>query len=137
MLSRIETLSNTALSGRDIIIDAVYLAQRIDTRHLEVHRLGSTPLVVEAGDEGLCVLFRYGVVVFVNVTPVEQVAFRAALEAVSKDRFEEPVSDRISLAIDPVNSDRFRDGVIVCPQIDLERIQVVSDALAKSVTFIR
>lgn len=136
MLSRIETICNIAEAGRNIPVEAVYLAQRIDTRQLEANRLASMPLVVEAGKEGLCVLFRYGVVVFINVPPVEQAAFRAALDTLLQERFDEPVSDRLWLAIDQADSDRVRDGVVVFPGIDIERLQVISDAMAKSVALI-
>jgi uncharacterized Rmd1/YagE family protein len=136
MVSRIDMLRQNAHEGREIAIEAVYLAQRIDTRQLEAHPLASTPLVVAAGREGLCVLFRYGVVVFVNVMPMEQAAFRVELDALLTERFEEPVSDRLVLAIQRVDGDRVRDGVVTCPSFDLERIQVIADALAKSVALI-
>ena len=136
MPNRIETLRSVGAADHEIVVEAAYLAQRIETRQLEGHRLASTPLVVEAGREGLCVLFRYGVVVFINVAPVEQAAYRVALEPLLKERFDEPVSDRLSLVVDQTDGDSVREGVIVCPQIDVERLQVISDALAKSVALI-
>jgi uncharacterized Rmd1/YagE family protein len=134
--TRIDVLRQIAREGRDIAVEGFYLAQRIDTRQLEANRLASTPLVVEAGHEGLCVLFRYGVVVFVHVTSVEQAAFRGQLDPLLKEQFEEPACDRLLLAIEEVDGDRVRDGVVVCPTIDIERVQVIADALAKSVALI-
>lgn len=136
MVNRIDALRRTALEGRHIAVDAVYLAQRIDTRQLEAHRLASTPLVVEAGRDGLCVLFRYGVAVFIHVMPAEQRAFQAELDALLRERFEEPVSDGLRLTTEKVDGDRVRDGVVVCPTIDIHRMQVIADALAKSVALI-
>lgn len=129
-------LSQVAREGSDIVAEAVYLARRIDTRQLEAHRLASTPLVVEAGREGVCVLFRYGVVVFVHVTPVEQAAFRAEIDPLLKERFEEPERDRLLLAIESTRADIVRDGMVVCPTVDMERLQVIADALAKSVALV-
>ena len=129
-------LRQLAREGRDVVVEAVYLARRIDTRQLEAHRLASTPLVVEAGREGLCVLFRYGVVVFIHVTPVEQAAFRSEIDPLLRERFEDPVSDRLLLTMDPSQGDIVREGIVVCPSIDVERLQVIADALAKSVALI-
>jgi uncharacterized Rmd1/YagE family protein len=115
----------------------LYLSQRIDTRQLEGHhRLASTPLVVEAGRDGLCVLFRYGVVVFFNLNPVEQANYCEALAPLLLETFEVPVRDRLSLVIDPQAADHVREGVIVCPSLDIERVQVIADALAKSVALV-
>jgi uncharacterized Rmd1/YagE family protein len=134
---RLEALGEIAGDGRDIVVEAVYLAQRIDTRQLEGHhRLASTPLVVEAGRDGVCVLFRYGVAVFFNLDPVEQASYCKALEPLLRETFETPVSDRLSLVIDPRAPDHVREGVVVCPSVDIERIQVIADALGKSVALI-
>lgn len=136
MVSRIERLREIGRAGREIAVEAVYLAQRIDTRQLEAERLASTPLLVDAGREGLCVLFRYGVVVFLNVTPAERTGFISAVEPLLTERFEKPVSDRLVLTIEAIDADRVRGGVVVCPDIDIERVQVIADALAKSVALI-
>ena len=136
MTSRTERLREIGDAGRDIVVEAVYLAQRIDTRQLEGRRLGTTPLVIEAGAEGLCVLFRYGVVVFINVTPTEEASHRSALAPLLKERFDTPVRDHLLLTIDPDEGDRVRDGVVVCSTIDIERLQVIADALAKSVALV-
>ena len=136
MTSRIEGLREIGDAGRDIVVEAVYLAQRIDTRQLEGRRLGTTPLVIEAGAEGLCVLFRYGVAVFINVTPTEEASHRSALAPLLKERFDTPVRDHVLLTIDPDEGDRVRDGLVVCSILDIERLQVIADALAKSVALV-
>jgi uncharacterized Rmd1/YagE family protein len=129
-------LRQLAREGRDIVVEAVYLARRIDTRQLEAQRLASTPLVVEAGREGLCVLFRYGVAVFIHVTPVEQGAFRAEIDPLLKEQFDELVTDRLLLTTEATQADVVRDGTVVCPTVDIERLQVIADALAKSVALV-
>jgi uncharacterized Rmd1/YagE family protein len=136
VVSRIETLRRIGREKRDIAVDAVYLAQRIDTRQLEANRLASTPLLVEAGRDGLCALFRYGVVVFVNLSPAEQTAFVIEIEPLLQERFDEVVRDRLLLAVEEIDSDRVRGGVVVCAQITIERLQVIADALAKSVALV-
>jgi uncharacterized Rmd1/YagE family protein len=137
VVARIDALREIAIEGRDLGVEAIYLAQRIDVRQLEGHhRLASTPLVVEAGRDGLCVLFRYGVVVFINVEPVEQANYRSALEPLLRETFDAPVSDRLALIVDPEAGDQVRNGVIVCATLDIERVQVIADALAKSVALI-
>lgn len=122
--------------GGYVAVEAMYLGHRIDTRQLEARRLASTPLVIEAGSHGLCVLFRYGVVVFLNLTSEEKASYRRSLVPLLREPFRTPVSDRLRLTVDRAGGDRVEDGIVVCSAIDIERVQVIADALAKSVALI-
>lgn len=136
-MNRLKALQALGTEGKGVAVEAVYLAQRIDTRQLEGHdRLASTPLVVEAGRNGLCVLFRYGVTVFVNVDPLEQASYRESLSPLLRETFATPISDRLSLRIERHANDEVREGVVFCSTLDIERIQVIADALAKSVALV-
>lgn len=130
---RLDSLRELAATGTRLTVEALYVAQRIETRQLEAERVASTPLVVKAGAHGLCVLFRYGVVVFVQLTDAEMLAFRTAIAPLLREPFAEPVTDRLQIAVPAVEADRVNDEVVACPDLDVERIQVIADALAKNV----
>ena len=51
---------------------ALYLGERIDVRALEgTSRLtAQLPLVIQAGERGCCVIFRYGAIVLFHVAPL-------------------------------------------------------------------
>lgn len=135
-MARIEALAATALQGKDVQVHGVYVAQRIDVLRFEGLELGTTPLVVEAGDGGLAVIFRYGVVVFVGLSPVEQASFLTSLEPLAREPLSEPISDTLTVRVQEGVHDQIRGGMVVCPQLDIERIQVIAVALATSVALI-
>ena len=130
---RIEALEAVAANGRGLVVHGVYVAQRIDLHGFEGRELATTPLVVEAGEQGLAVLFRYGVVVFFHLSPVEQASFLSSLRALSREPLQSPVSDELFLRVEVDAHDHLLGGVVVCPSVDLERVQVIADALATSV----
>jgi uncharacterized Rmd1/YagE family protein len=133
MTTRVLRLQEVAVEGRDIVLHGLYIAERIDTRSLDAPRLASAPLVVEAGADGLCVIFRYGVLVFVQVSPEERVRFQQEVDLLLQGRFDEPVTDGILMRVRSDDPDRVEGGVVICGAIDLERIQVVAEGLAKSI----
>src|SRR6266700_2803334 len=113
---------------------ALQLGDRINTAGFEGQILSSTPLAVRVSESGLAVVFRYGVTVFVGVSAEEEEQFLERL----KPRIFGTVTPReggwarIEVAKEaeepiPVG------GPIVVKEFSLERLLVVSDALAKSV----
>ena len=73
---------------------------RIDVRELERgETVALTPLTVRAGERGYAVLFRYGVVVFINLSPLEEAAFLKSLAPFITDAFDMPESEQVSIAL--------------------------------------
>ncbi|MBX3246727.1 MAG: RMD1 family protein [Myxococcales bacterium] len=117
-------------------VRALYLGQRIDTRSLEANRLATQPLVVEAGAGGVAVIFRYGVVVLCGVSAVEEASFLRHLAALVSEPFETPRGDELTLVVDAEAAEgatTLPDGAAAVRAIDLARLQVVADVLAKNV----
>ncbi len=113
---------------------ALYLGERLDTRSLEGRRLATQPLVIEAGAEGAAVLFRYGVVVFFGVSTVEEASFLRHLASFVHDPLAKPAIEELSIVVDAENGDRvLPEGGLSLATIDLPRVQIVADVLAKSV----
>ena len=117
--------------GAEVRAHGLYLAGRIETRNLTARRVGSTPLVVEVGDQGLCVVFRYGVLVFVGTTSPERGAFVASLAPAFRARFAEPVEDELTIRI------RSDGSELLERQRALERKLAVAEQATRAVLDLR
>jgi required for meiotic nuclear division protein 1 len=114
---------------------ALQIGDRINTAGFEGEILSSTPLAVRIGQTGLAVVFRYGVVVFLGLTADQEAAFLEQLLprtfgriATREDEWAKvQIASRESEEPIPVG------GPILVREMSLERLLVVSDALAKSV----
>ncbi len=113
---------------------AWFLGERIDARQLERgETLALSPLTLRAGENGYAVVFRFGAVVFVDVSPMDQVAFVEKLRPFVNEAFEEPEGEEAELHIDPDHGDGVEaSGTLVLCEASLERLQVLADVLAKS-----
>ncbi|MCA9620433.1 MAG: RMD1 family protein [Myxococcales bacterium] len=122
-------------AGCDVLeICARYLGDRIDTRALERgEAVDHGPLTLRWGDAGLVVVFRYGVVVFAQVSDLDKQRFLDEIRTRIVEPWEEPEVETASLQLVEVGGERPANGVIRLSRFDLERIQLVADALAKSV----
>jgi required for meiotic nuclear division protein 1 len=113
---------------------ALYLGERIDTRSLEGRRLATQPLVVEAGAQGAAVLFRYGVVVLFGVPAIEEASFLRHLAELVHEPRESPATEELAIVVDRDQGDRLLPGGgLAVTAIDLPRLQIIADVLAKSV----
>lgn len=123
---------------RSVKARAILCGERIDTKAIEsAARLASAPLVTAVGDRGAAVLFRYGALVLVDVSPIEEVAFRRGLAPSVVEPIDPPEVEELTLAIDPSKEERIEGGLLFLHDLDLPRIQLVADVLAKSVMLAR
>ena len=133
--STLERIERAA--GTDLLVRGVYVAPRIETRALRAPRLGATPLVVEVGQSGAYVVFRYGVLVYFGVSASDRAAFETRVQPLLKDPFADPLHDELVIRVRDDVTERVHDGVVICPQLDLARVQVIAHALAKSIALMR
>lgn len=117
-----------------IAVHAVQIGDRINTAGFDGEILLSTPLAVRVGTSGLAVVFRYGVAVFLGLTADQEAQFVEQLLPRSFGRIstreEEWAKVQVAKEAEgpiPVG------GPIPVREMSLERLLVVSDALAKSV----
>src|SRR6267378_1596731 len=104
---------NSNPTAQQITAHALLIGDRINTAGFEGQVLSSAPLAVQVGSSGLAVVFRYGVAELIGRSGEEEwTKIQVAKEA------EEPI---------PVG------GPISVREFSLERLLVVSDALAKTV----
>jgi len=125
-----ELIPNLAL----VKVSAMFVGRRLDLKGLESSRLLPVlPLIINAGNQGYAVLFRYGAVVLFNLAPAEQVSFLNHIKHLIRDPFDSPATEVIDINIDAAKDERVENNVISIKDTRPERLQVVADILAKSV----
>ncbi len=118
---------------------AILLGDRIDTAGLErSDMLSSAPLAFRHGPDGYVAIFRYGIVVLIGLSPMEEDEFLRALKPRIFSPY--PVLDDESAVIE-VNAERDDHippgGRIGLRSLSPDRLLVVADALAKSMALAR
>jgi required for meiotic nuclear division protein 1 len=121
-------------TAQQLTAHALQIGDRINTAGFEGQVLSSAPLAVRVGSNGLAVVFRYGVVVLIGLSADEEKDFLERLGDRSFGKTTPPEEEwaKIQVAKDaeepiPVG------GPILVREFSLERLLLVSDALAKSV----
>lgn len=133
-LVRYVSVMPTSSPAHQITAHALQIGDRINTAGFEGQVLSNTPLAVRVGTSGLAVVFRYGVAVFIGLSAAEETEFLDKLLARTFGQIvpHEEEWAKIQVANEaeepiPVG------GPILVREMSLERLLVVSDALAKSV----
>lgn len=123
------------LEGKtDIHVRALYICERIDTRSLEkTDLLAYSPLSLQVSDEGCAVIFRYGAVVFLNVRPVDEVAFLEKLQPLMSIAVSIPEKEEISVHIGDGKSVRIKGDVLSLSSFSVAHMQLIAEILARSV----
>ena len=120
--------------ARSVSVEAVLIANRLDTRALAVERQrGLTPPAVRVGEDGLAILFRYGVLVFVAARDEERAELIARARAHVIEPIDPPITERTDVFIGSDEHEHVVPDGIDLNDLSLERILLVADVLAKSV----
>ena len=125
-------------TSQQITAHALLIGDRINTAGFEGQVLSNTPLAVRIGRNGLAVVFRYGVVVFIGLSADEEAEFLERLQTRTFGKIT-PYEDewgKIQVAREgdeaiPVG------GPILVRDLSVQRLLIVADALAKSVVLAR
>src|ERR1700731_1244869 len=113
---------------------ALLIGDRINTAGFEGQVLSSAPLAVRVGSNGIAVLFRYGVVVFIGLSVAEEAEFLERLRARSFGKITPPEEEWAKVQVAKEAEEPIPvGGPILVREFSLERLLVISDALAKSV----
>ena len=127
-------MTDSTPPARQLTAHALQIGDRINTAGFEGQVLSNTPLAMRVGGSGLAVVFRYGVAVFIGLSAEEEKDFleKLQLRTFGKITPHEEEWAKIEVAKEaeepiPVG------GPILVREFSLERLLVVSDALAKSV----
>jgi required for meiotic nuclear division protein 1 len=117
-----------------ILLRSRLVGERLSLKTLEAAApLTSNPLLVQAGQDGCAVLFRYGVVVFFNLNSLEEAAFLESLKSFISEPSQLPVSEQIEIAFETDTKERIERNLLWLNDFSIERLQVVADIFAKTV----
>jgi uncharacterized Rmd1/YagE family protein len=121
-------------TAQQLTAHALQLGDRINTAGFEGQVLSNTPLAVRVGERGLAVMFRYGVAVLIGLSVQEEAEFLDKLKprifgAITPHEEEWAKIETAREAEEPIPV----GGPILVKEFSLERLLIVSDALAKSV----
>lgn len=112
---------------------AVLVGERIDLKAWSaIESLANNPLTVAVKGPGVATLNRYGVVVFFDVLPVEEMAFLTHLRPALTNPYPTPEIEELEVRIEPGGPESVRGGVAYIENAAVERLQVISDILSKS-----
>ena len=123
-------LTDKRLTAKELLV-----GDRIDTNGLEHDRVLSTnPLAFSEGANGLVTLFRYGVVVSAGLSPAEQDEFLKSIAGRVKGEFAIRDEEIATIELYADTEDHITPkGAIGVKAMSVERLLVISDAMAKSV----
>jgi uncharacterized Rmd1/YagE family protein len=124
---------------RQITARALLLGERIDLAGLERSDLLSTmPLAFRAGREGYAVIFRYGAVVLIGLSVVEEDELIRGLKPRLSGAFARPEDESVTIEITPDRDDQIAPGgPISVRDLRSPRLLVIADVLAKNVALSR
>lgn len=113
---------------------ALLLGARLDLRNWpEGETLARAPLTARLAGGGIAVLFRFGVAVLFDVPPEAEQALRERLAPLLDHRYPSLEVEELDVRVDPSRPEGLREGALLVQSASLERLQLVAEALAKSV----
>ena len=121
--------------GAKVTVRAILVGDRIDTAGLErSDTLSTLPLAFRAGANGIAVVFRYGVVVMIGLTALEEDGVLSSLRSRIFGAFETREEEAAQVEVNAEWEDQIPPGgPIYLRAITLERLLLVAYALADSV----
>lgn len=128
-------MTELALAGKAAFkAGAVLIAQRIGLRSWRpAETLATNPLTVAVKGGGVAVLFRYGAVVFFDVSPASAAAFLAEIQPQIGNPYPAPETEEVEVRVDPAVKQGMKEEVVFLEAVSVERLQVIADVLSKSV----
>jgi uncharacterized Rmd1/YagE family protein len=117
-------------------VHALQVGDRINTASFEGEVLSNTPLALRIGTNGLAVVFRYGVVVFIGLSADEEAEFLERLHPRTFGKLTPHEEEWAKIQVAKESEEPIPipvGGPILVRELSLERMLVVADALAKSV----
>lgn len=123
-------IAKSAFSAR-----AVYVGEQIDLRPFVRSRRvpAQQPAIAAVQGGGVAIIFRYGAVVFFDVSIAQQQKFLESLLPLVRQAYEQPETEEIAISIDVQAPEGISGEAVVLREASLERLEIVAAALGKSV----
>lgn len=127
--------ANLPAFGAKVTLRAILVGDRIDTAGLErSDTLSTLPLAFRAGANGIAVVFRYGVVVMIGLSALEEDGVLASLKHRIFGAFDMREEEAAQVEVNVEREDQIPPGgPIYIRAVTLERLLLVAYALADSV----
>jgi uncharacterized Rmd1/YagE family protein len=134
MLNMASISERSEAVGQTLTVRALLVGDRLNPSGLESRDMVSTtPVAFRIHTSGFVVLFRYGVVVMIGLSPDEQTAFMAALKPRIVGEFPRYEEDLAQIQICDDTDEEVQPGGPIClKSFSDDRLLVAADALAKS-----
>jgi uncharacterized Rmd1/YagE family protein len=131
--------SKSPLGGARITARAFFVSDRLNTSGLERGDvLATTPLAFRVNDNGVAILFRYGVVVLIGLNALEEEEFLRSLQSRMTGIFARREEEIAAIELASEREDQIPPGGPICLQsLSPERLILIGEALAKSVVLAR
>ncbi|WP_240966715.1 RMD1 family protein [Nodosilinea sp. P-1105] len=121
-------------SKETILARARIVGERLSLKTLErTEPLATNPLIIRAGATGCAVLLRYGVIVTFDLSADEENALLEMLQPHIIEPIESTISEELPIAFRPQTKERLEGNVVWLQDYSAERLQIVAEALGKSV----
>lgn len=135
----IMTDSHSAMPGQRRTARALMIGDRLDVAGLERSDVLSTsPLAFRAGSDGFVALFRFGVVVLIGLSPLEEDEVIRGLRQRVSGSFPRHEEETAIIEIATDKEDQIPPGgPIYLKDLSTERLVVIADALSKSTALAR
>ena len=129
------SLAISPTSPRRIIARALLVGDRIDTSGMERNDLiAAAPLAFHVGQSGYAAIYRFGVIVLVGLTPLEEDDVLVRIEARVSGPRQRTDDETAQIEIAPNDEEKIPPGgPVTLRELSDHRFLVIADALAKSV----
>jgi uncharacterized Rmd1/YagE family protein len=126
-------------AAEKIVVRALLVGDRIDAAGLERgDMIATAPLALRLGPAKFVALYRFGVAVFVGMTPIEEENFLDQIAGRIAGKRDRKNDETAVLEIMPGYEDRVPPGgPIQIPDLSAARFLVIADVLAKTVSLAR
>ena len=127
-------MSGTIVRSTAFRARALLLGARLDLRSWpEAETLTRAPLTTPLAGGGIAVLFRHGVAVLFDAPAGAVQALRERLVPLTTHRYSGDELEELDVRIDEARPEGLREGALALQSASLERLQLVAEALSKSV----
>src|SRR5262245_33425315 len=133
-MAELSSALNASTTKRQLTARALLLGERIDLAGLERSDLiSTTPLAFRVGTDGHAVLFRYGAVVLIGLSVIEEDELMRGLKPRISGAFARPEDESVAIEIAPDRDDQIAPGGPISPRaLSPPRLLVIADALPRT-----
>jgi len=127
-------MSEPLLAGKSSFqARALLVGNRLELRAMEeANSLALTPLAIDV-EGGVAVLYRYGAIVLFGVDPLHEAVILRRLSTLISGPYSSPEVEEVTIRVDPEGREGMRGNTVSVTSVDVERLQIIADVLAKSV----